>query len=205
MADKKLLSPTILHIKPKKMTLSELNKNYSFHDSTLETITYDKGKKTLSMRIDFCTFERPVFNENSPDVVPISLVFNGVKEYSGLTGSPKTECGRELKALSGVLWKTNRTDFEARFKALKHRYADFLKERNENRQFKHRRLRSAFRSIDRNMPDMFTWQENPGLNIPNTTNTCEGYFRQIKTRLRVHSGLKRERLKKVIERLFIGR
>lgn len=122
-----------------------------------------------------------------------------------ITGSPKTECGRELKALSGVLWKTNRTDFEARFKALKHRYADFLKERNENKQFKHRRLRSAFRSIDRNMPDLFTWQENPGLNIPNTTNTCEGYFRQIKTRLRVHSGLKRERLKKVIERLFIGR
>ena len=69
------------------MTLSELNKNYSFHDSTLETITYDKGKKILSMRIAFCTFEQPGFNENSPDVVPISLVFNGVKEYSGLTGS----------------------------------------------------------------------------------------------------------------------
>ena len=39
------------------------------------------------MRIAFCTFEQPGFNENSPDVVPISLVFNGVKEYSGLTGS----------------------------------------------------------------------------------------------------------------------
>ena len=38
-----------------------------------------------------------------------------------------------------------------------------MKERNENRQFKHRRLRSAFRSIDRNMPDLFTWQENPGM------------------------------------------
>ena len=49
------------------MTLLELNKNYSFHDSTLETITYDKGKKTLSMRIAFCTFEQPGFNENSPD------------------------------------------------------------------------------------------------------------------------------------------
>ena len=85
-----------------------------------------------------------------------------------LIGSPKTECGRELNALSGVLWRTDRTDFEARFKALKRRYADFMKERNENRQFKHRRLRSAFRSIDRNMPDLFTWQENPGLNISNT-------------------------------------
>ncbi|MCR4820518.1 MAG: hypothetical protein K5838_05275 [Elusimicrobiales bacterium] len=73
----------------KKMTLLELNKNYSFHDSALETITYDKGKKTISMRIDFCTFEQPWFNENSPDVVPISLVFNGVKEYSGITGKFK--------------------------------------------------------------------------------------------------------------------
>ena len=90
-----------------------------------------------------------------------------------LTGSPKTECGRELKALASVLSTTSRTGFEAKFKALKHRYADFLKERNENGQFRHRRLRSAFRSIDRNMPDLFTWQENPELGIDNTTNTCE--------------------------------
>ena len=139
-----------------------------------------------------------------PDVLLQHCIFHqaaAITRY--LTGSPKTECGRELKALSEILGKTSRDDFEAEFKALKNRYADFLKERNESGQFRHRRLRSAFRSIDRNMPDLFTWQENPELGIDNTTNTCEGYFRQIKTRIRVHSGLKRERLKKVIEMLFL--
>ena len=100
---------------------------------------------------------------------------------------------------------TNRTCFESEFKALKQRYEDFLKERNENGQFKHRRLRRAFRSIDRNMPALFTWREHPELEIESTTNSCEVYFRQIKTKIRVHIGLKKERLKKVIERLFLGR
>lgn len=122
-----------------------------------------------------------------------------------LTGSPKTECGRELKALASTLGMSSRKCFEEEFRTLEHRYAGFLKERNDNGQFKHRRLRRAFRSIGRNMPDLFTWRENPGLNIPDTTNSCEGYFRQIKTKIRVHPGLKKERLKKVIERLFLGR
>ena len=122
-----------------------------------------------------------------------------------LTGSPKTECGRELKALSEILGKTSRDDFEAEFKALKNRYADFLKERNESGQFRHRRLRSAFRSIKKNLPELFTFQEYPGLKIPTTTNSCEGYFGQLKRKARVHSGLTREHLKKVIMRLLLGR
>ena len=69
------------------MTLKELNKKYSFHDSSLETIIYDREKRTLSMRIAFCTYEQPGFDENSTEAVPISLVFSGVKEYKGLTGS----------------------------------------------------------------------------------------------------------------------
>ena len=55
------------------------------------------------------------------------------------------------------------------------------------------------------MPDLFTWREHPELEIESTTNSCEGYFRQIKTKIRVHTELKKERLKKVIERLFLSR
>ena len=155
------------------------------------TVDSRKGvKKYLKLRYPDVPLQHCLFHQKA-----------AITRY--LTGSPKTECGRELKALASVLSTTSRTEFEAKFKSLKHRYADFLKERNENGQFRHMRLRSAFRSIDRNMPDLFTWQENPELGIDNTTNTCEGYFRQIKTRARVHSGLKKERLKKVIEMLFL--
>jgi hypothetical protein len=55
------------------------------------------------------------------------------------------------------------------------------------------------------MPDLFTWREHPELEIESTTNICVGYFRQIKTKIRVHTGLKKERLKKVTEHLFLYR
>ena len=125
-----------------------------------------------------------------------------IKRY--LTASPKTECGQCLKMLMEKLTDMDMASFDTELKALKERFADFLRERNENGRFVHRRLRSAFRSITENLPDLFTWKENPGLNIPNTTNSCEGYFRQIKSKIRVHPGLKKERLKKVIARLFSG-
>ena len=122
-----------------------------------------------------------------------------------LTGRPKTECGRELKELIQTLGTTDRTVFEEAFNALNQRFRGFLKERNENGQFSHRRLRSAFRSIKKNLPELFTFQEYPGLKIPTTTNSCEGYFGQLKRKARVHSGLTREHLKKVIMRLLLGR
>ena len=68
----------------------------------------------------------------------------------------------------------------------------------------HRSVRSAFRSLKRNLPHLFTYKEeqNKHLNIPNTTNTCEGYFSQLKSKVRVHSGLIRERRIKLIKKLL---
>ena len=90
------------------------------------------------------------------------------------------------------------------FPVLKQRFAAFLTERNENGQFRHRRLRSAFSSIKNNLQELFTFQGYPILDIP-TTNTCEGYSGQLKRKARVHSGLTKKHLKKVIIRLLLGR
>jgi hypothetical protein len=66
-----------------------------------------------------------------------------VRRY--LTGHPKTLCGKELRALTAFLGYIPEDLFLDCLDDLRDRYADFLKERGELNQFKHRRLRSALR------------------------------------------------------------
>ena len=70
----------------------------------------------------------------------------------------------------------------------------------------HRRIRRAIRSLKRNLPYLFTYREEQQkeLNIPNTTNTYEGYFKHLKSRVGSHPGLKRNCKQKLIERILYG-
>jgi hypothetical protein len=95
-----------------------------------------------------------------------------IRRYT--TNQPKTPCGQELKQLMYYITKYNQEEFESEFSKLQLKYQEFLKERNENKQFVHRRLRSAFRSLKTNLPYLFTYKNYPELNIPNTTNSCDG-------------------------------
>jgi hypothetical protein len=123
-----------------------------------------------------------------------------VRRYN--TNNPKTLCGIELKALAGSLTKTNRKEFTQRFTLLKDKYVDFLKERNERNQFTHKRLRSAIRSIQTNLPYLFTYQDYPEFNIPNTTNSCDGSFSHWKNKVKIHRGLANHRKTKMINYLL---
>lgn len=57
----------------------------------------------------------------------------------------------------------------------------------------HKKIRSAYRSLKNNLPYLFTFQQYPKLHMPNTTNSLDGYFSQMKKLLRVHNGLSEER------------
>ena len=63
----------------------------------------------------------------------------------------------------------------------------------------HRRVRRAIRSLYTNAPYLYTYKRYPELEIPTTTNSCDGYFSHIKTKLRVHSGLTAKHRDKLIE------
>jgi len=115
-----------------------------------------------------------------------------------LTSHPKTLCGKELRALVAFLGFISEENFMDCLNDLRNRYADFLKERNELNQFKHRRLRSALRSLRSNAPFLFTHQHYPERNIPRTTNSCDGSFAHWKNKVKIHRGLKRERRAKMI-------
>jgi hypothetical protein len=119
-----------------------------------------------------------------------------------ITLHPKTQCGVELKALMDKLCEHNYDSFNAAYSALKQKWSEYLKERNDSKEFKHRKLRRAFRSLKKNMPRLFTYKAFERLKIPNTTNSCEGYFGQLKSKVRVHSGLSLNNKIKLIETLL---
>ncbi len=123
-----------------------------------------------------------------------------VRRYN--TNNPKTLCGIELKALMQTLTTTTRNEFTNNFKKLIEKYFNFLKERNEKGQFTHKRLRSAFRSIKTNLPYLFTHKDYPSLNIPNTTNSCDGSFAHWKNKIKIHRGLAQHRKRKMINYLL---
>lgn len=123
-----------------------------------------------------------------------------VRRY--LTMKPKSECGQELKELMMEMTKFNRKEFTEAFYQLQEKYSKFLKERNEEGKFKHRRLRSAFRSIKTNLPYLFTYLDYPNLYIPSTTNSCEGSFTHLKKKIRLHCGLNKSRRKKMVDYLL---
>ncbi|MDR1865756.1 MAG: resolvase, partial [Bacteroidales bacterium] len=66
----------------------------------------------------------------------------------------------------------------------------------------HKRLRSAWLSIKRNLPYLFTFQDYPQLNIPNTNNAMEGSFTALKNSLRNHGGMSKGNRKRFIDGFF---
>ena len=123
-----------------------------------------------------------------------------IRRYT--TNSPKTECGRELKNLMSFLTIYTEEEFSKRFSELQDRYYEFLKERNENRQFVHRKLRSAFRSLRTNLPYLFAHKNHPDLQLPNTTNSCDGSFAHWKQKIKIHRGLRKHRREKMLDFLL---
>jgi hypothetical protein len=120
------------------------------------------------------------------------------------TKNPQTECGVELRELILRLKNFDKQEFIDQFKDLQIKYKQFLLERNENNQFQHRRLRSAFRSIKSNLAFLFTYQGYLELNIPNTTNSADGSFSHWKYKVKLHRHLREDRKRRLIDELLGG-
>lgn len=128
-----------------------------------------------------------------------------VRKY--LTSKPKTEAARELKRLSDTLAKTDKESFVGAFEEWHGRWSKYLNERTEvtgtgKTHYTHKPLRSAYLSIRRNLPHLFTWYDHMGSGIPNTTNVIDAHFSQLKSRLLCHNGLSRRRKQKFADEFF---
>lgn len=138
--------------------------------------------------------------------------FHQVKTVTAyLTRKPKTEAGRELRALALGLKDATEQEFTDALSAWHGRWESFLDERSpaphkkRGWEYTHRRIRAAHRSLKENLGRLFMYQKHPEINLPNTTNTLDGMFSQIKNRLAVHRGLRRDRRYKVISEILSGR
>ena len=87
------------------------------------------------------------------------------------------------------------------------KWEKFLKERSVSETtnksyYTHKRLRSAWLSLKRNLPCLFTFEDYRDLMIPNTTNGLDGSFADLKNKLRNHNGLNIVRKRKIIDGFF---
>lgn len=115
-----------------------------------------------------------------------------IKRY--LTQNPELQASKELLQLSYLLCRTDKDSFIGALNEWFDRWSVFLKERSIDPKtgkshYTHRRVRSAYLSLKRNMPYLWTWYDNPDVGIPNTNNGLEGKFADLKSKLRNHNGM----------------
>lgn len=165
------------------------------------------GFKIIAIVLDGKPGVRKVFSD-----IPVQMCHFHQKQIikRHLTSKPKLEASIELKNIVATLTDTDEKTFTKQLNQWHEKWKDFLKEKTTDPEtgkwhYTHKKLRSAHNSLKKNLPYLFTYQRYPELNIPNTTNSLDGYFNSLKSKLNVHRGLNRDRAKKVIIELLKGR
>ncbi len=125
-----------------------------------------------------------------------------------LTRRPKNIASIELRYLTSNLTQLDKSDFVERLDQWCLTHEDYLDERSTNEDtgktwYTHKRLRSAYRSLRTNSDWLFTYREYEHLDVPNTTNSLEGLFSELKRQLHSHHGLNEHRKLRFIKD-FLG-
>lgn len=135
-----------------------------------------------------------------------------IKKY--LTSNPQTQPAIELKIIADRLTFTDRPSLEGWLQAWHEKWAETLKERtihpeSQRWSYTHKRLRSAYFSLIHNLPWLYTYHERMvelnKLPIPNTTNSLDGSISHLRTKVRVHSGVKKLSRQKITDTLLRGK
>lgn len=125
-----------------------------------------------------------------------------VRHY--LTKNPDLDASKALLTLVNSMTKMDKESFVGAFEEWHDKYKVVLNERVHDKRMKtppymRPKLRSAYLSVKRNMKRLWTFYDYKDRIIPNTNNGLEGIFSDIKSKVRVHSGLTREHRKLLID------
>lgn len=188
------------------ITKENLLKYYVESESTL---LYKKGIEQLK-RQGFtiagivCDGRRGLMN--SFDEIPVQMCqFHQaaiIRRY--ITKNPRMPAAIELKEISAMMKQTDKESFEGVLSHWYVKWKSFLNERTINEEtgkssYTHKRLRSAYRSLKTNLNWLFTYHDHIELSMPNTTNSIDGHFADLKNKLRNHNGLSKKRKMKFID------
>ncbi|WP_418789104.1 IS256 family transposase, variant Zn-binding type [Otariodibacter oris] len=125
-----------------------------------------------------------------------------------LTRRPQNIASIALRHLVLNIKSYDKTAFIQNLESWYLAYKDYLNERSINAEtgktwYTHKRLRSAYRNLRTNSNWLFTYRELGNLNIPNTTNSLEGLFSELKRQLSSHNGLSKQRKIKFIKHFLL--
>lgn len=164
-------------------------------------------RRGISVQAIVCDGRRGVL-QAFPDIPVQTCQFHQVKTVTKyLTKKPKLEAAKELRAVSLRLVDSTEAEFAGMLDAWHEKWKDMLDERSANEEtgktfYTHKPLRSAYRSLRGNLPHLFVFEHWRELDVPNTTNTLDGQFSDLKNKLRNHNGLSDERKRKLIDKYF---
>lgn len=154
----------------------------------------DKGISIQSIICDGCKGLPQIFAD-----YPVQLCqFHQIQTVTRyLTRKPKSQAACELRELALTLTKCDFATFQAALNRWFEQHKSYLNERSHNAEtgkshYTHKRLRSAYFSLKRNLPLLFTFEQYPELVIPKTSNLAESHIARLKDVLRCHRGLNRE-------------
>ena len=119
-----------------------------------------------------------------------------------LTLRPETEAGQTLLSTGFSISKSTEITLTNELEEWFKKYGEFINEKTHilgtrRWRYTHRRVRSAYNSLKRNLSFLYTYQRYPDLKIPNTTNSLDGYWSRLKNLLSAHRGKNKERIRKI--------
>ena len=122
-----------------------------------------------------------------------------------LTKNPKLTPAKDLKEVASFIQYVDEVLFKEMLDEWYSKHSEFMNEKTYHEEskrwsYKHRKVRSAYRSLSVNMPLIFTYQRHKKLQIPTTTNGLDGgVFSPLKNLLNAHKGMSFELRKKLID------
>jgi hypothetical protein len=134
-----------------------------------------------------------------------------VRRY--LTSNPRLDPNKALKAIVATLSRTSELELQDALASWYEAYGDWLKEKDlVTKRWSHERTRKAYFSVCRNLPNLFTYQDDymqeyaieTGKKLANTTSPLDGIFGTWKDRLLPHRGAS-DRLTFTMLRSFFSR
>jgi len=185
-----------------KQTISEKAEVYKLGRQYLEKNGFTVGAVVLDGRIGI----REVFYG-----IPIQMCHFHQKRIVNryLTTRPKLSAGIELRDIAKTIPHGNEEKLTKKLDEWFLKWEQFIKQKTANPAtggwcYTHKRIRSAYRSLMTNLPYLYTYQKYPNLNIPNTTNSLDGYFNRLKSLLNVHRGLNPQRRYRITVEILTG-
>ena len=124
-----------------------------------------------------------------------------VRRY--LTSRPKLEAGKQLLKITYDMARCGLSRFTRKLFKWYRRWSVFLAEKTvgdgkQGWHYTHKKLRSAYRSLQGNLPYLFTYLSHTDIGMGKTTNSCDGSFAHLKQKVGIHRGLRRHRRQKML-------